>query len=779
MKRSPITRRNTLKWLGGAGLAAISTSGAVPGVSAQSSSTNWPSFRHNRANTGYTSVATGPSEQIQTAWSFETGESVPSSPSIVDGTVYVGSGDGSVYALSLTDGSERWRYEIGEGIASSPLVTNGTVYVGGRDNIVYALSAEDGSERWTYQTRGDVFSSPAYVDGTVVVGSQDNTVYALSTEDGSESWIYQTDDEIWSSPAISRNTVFIGSRDNTVHALSAEDGSQQWTYQTGGWIESSPAVYGGTVFVGSLDNTVYALAAADGTEQWSTQLSDAVASSPAVANGTVYVGCRDGQVYALNTSNGTQQWTVETGSRIFSSPAVASDTVYVGSADNSVYALGAQDGSERWRFDTEDSIFSSPAVVDGTVVIGSDDASIYALSSPSSSGISTLLPIALGLLGLGGGGAWLAYNRRTAIDERSQQPSTPTASDSESSVPSDIQSPGGGAGSTTAGPEALPTAAADTNQTSPTENDSPSETTVNEPAALERSSIIDRMLPEDIPTGPNLTVDYDTLGEETPIGSGGNADVTRATITTDDGEVVIAIKKPRLSGTIHTETIDQILTEAETWDGLADHDYIVDIIDYGSDPLPWIAMEYMDGGDLSERIGDIDTEQAIWTAINVTKGVHYAHRKGIAHLDLKPENVLFRSVEDAWDVPKVSDWGLAKELLDHSKSVEGMSPQYAAPEQFSDEFGYADDITDIYQLGIVFYELFTGRPPFEGSPAAVMQSVLEEEPTPPSEEADVPPELDDILLTALAREKADRYDSLVYLRDALQELYDERVEDNY
>jgi serine/threonine protein kinase len=132
--------------------------------------------------------------------------------------------------------------------------------------------------------------------------------------------------------------------------------------------------------------------------------------------------------------------------------------------------------------------------------------------------------------------------------------------------------------------------------------------------------------------------------------------------------------------------------------------------------------------------------------------------------------VLFRSVEDAWDVPKVADRGLSKHLLEHSKSVEGMSPHYAAPGQFEDEYGAADDITDVYQLGAVCYELFTGRPPFEGRPAKVMNKMLNYEPTPPSEIADVPEQLDSIPLRALATEKDDRYESVLYLRDELDGL---------
>jgi serine/threonine protein kinase len=250
--------------------------------------------------------------------------------------------------------------------------------------------------------------------------------------------------------------------------------------------------------------------------------------------------------------------------------------------------------------------------------------------------------------------------------------------------------------------------------------------------------------------------------------------VYRATVTADQRTTTIALKEPRMSGgeTLHTEMVERMMQEAETWQQLDDHDHIVGVVDYGTQPLPWIGMEYMDGGPLGNRADEMPFQQALWTAIVTTEAVHHAHRRGVAHLDLKPENILLRSVEDAWDVPKVADWGLSKHLLNHSKSVEGLSPQYAAPEQFDEDYGSTDDRTDIYQLGAVFYELFTGRPPFKGQPVRVMNQALSESPPAPSTVADVPSELDEALLTALDKQKSARYESVLYLRDALQRLFD-------
>jgi hypothetical protein len=280
-----------------------------------------------------------------------------------------------------------------------------------------------------------------------------------------------------------------------------------------------------------------------------------------------------------------------------------------------------------------------------------------------------------------------------------------------------------------------------------------------------------RRVPDTIPGLPDIGIAYDDLRHGERIGRGNTATVTAATVPGPEGSVEVAIKEPLAAGTLDRRMVERWLAEAETWDRLDGHDHVVDIAGYDSEPGPWIAMERMDGGHLGARAGKLTTVQALWTGIAITRGVRHAHRQGVAHLDLKPANVLFRAVEGAWDVPKVADWGLSKRLLEGSGGAEGLSPMYAAPEQFNED-APVDERTDIYQLGATLYELFTGRPPFEGTPAEVRHGVLHEVPAPPSEIRDLPPELDELLLTALATDRADRYDDIVYLRDGLRELYE-------
>jgi serine/threonine protein kinase len=181
-------------------------------------------------------------------------------------------------------------------------------------------------------------------------------------------------------------------------------------------------------------------------------------------------------------------------------------------------------------------------------------------------------------------------------------------------------------------------------------------------------------------------------------------------------------------------------------------------------------LEYMGAGSLRDSLNNgTAVEQAGEILVNVCEAVSHAHRYGIAHNDLKPANILFSSD----GTPKVADWGLAKVLLDHSTSVEGLTPQYAAPEQLDpDEYGGTDDATDIYQLGVIAYELLTGEPPYDRpNPAGTINAILEANPVPPSERnPNLPSAVDDVILQAMACEKADRYEHILYFRDELSEL---------
>jgi outer membrane protein assembly factor BamB len=361
---------------------------------AQPADSPWPMFRQNPQHTGRSPYSCAAFGVPKLKWSFIAGwpvYPVHSSPAIgADGTIYVGSWDGKLYAIN-SDGSQSWNFTTGYTIDSSPAIgADGTIYVGSHDKL-YAINP-DGSHSWNF-TKGwplySVLSSPAIgANGTIYVGSYvglDHSLYAINP-DGSESWNFTTGYAIfpvWSSPAIGANgTIYVGSN-SKLYAINP-DGSQSWNFTTGSWVASSPAIgANGTIYVGSDDSKLYAINP-DGSHSWNFTTGGWVRSSPAIgANGTIYVGSGDGKLYAINP-DGSHSWDFNAGWPVYpvdSSPAIGADgTIYVGSDDGNLYAINP-DGSPSWNFTIGSVVRSSPAIgADGTIYVGSGDGKLYAIA---------------------------------------------------------------------------------------------------------------------------------------------------------------------------------------------------------------------------------------------------------------------------------------------------------------------------------------------------------------------------------------------------------------
>jgi outer membrane protein assembly factor BamB len=326
--------------------------------------TNWGQFRYSSKHRGsnpYENVLNRDNvSAIDQDWSFTTGGQVQSSPAISNEMAYVGSFDGTVYALDASTGAQQWSFPTGGLIRSSPAVAKGVVYVGSDDSNLYALNASSGAELWSFPTGGEFDSSPAVANGVVYVGSLGGNVYALNASTGAQLWSFATGGFVRSSPAVVNGVVYVGSDDGKVYALNASTGAQLWNFTTGNGVVSSPAVVNGVVYVGSEDGNVYALNSSTGALLWSHATGAGIESSPAVANGVVYIGSTDRSLYAFKASTGAVLWSVITGSGIQSSPAVANGVVYIGSNDGNVYAFNTATGDQLWSYATGDSVVSSP-----------------------------------------------------------------------------------------------------------------------------------------------------------------------------------------------------------------------------------------------------------------------------------------------------------------------------------------------------------------------------------------------------------------------------------
>ncbi|MCE5323091.1 PQQ-binding-like beta-propeller repeat protein [bacterium] len=375
----------TVKAKNNAGLT--SEPGYSDGIEYQHGVTVWPKYRCDSANTGCSVVSASLTGNI--LWYHQTQGYVESSAAIAaDGTIYIGSSDGVLYAFNSL-GTLRWSYQTGGCIDSSPAIDScGNIYVGSYDGCLYCISST-GELRWKYQAGGMIWSSPNLAsDGTIIFGCQDGRIYAVKA-DGTVKWKYTAGGAVWSSPAIGTDgSIYFGCSDSKVYALTSS-GSTKWTYQTGSAIDSSPAVdANGVVYIGSGDSVFYALNS-DGTKKWSKYIGFIPDSSAAIdSDGNIYFGAgivgSTGVFYALD-SNGTTLWHMSLSGAVKSSPAIAHDgIIYFGCADGSMYAVDP-DGTQIWKHKVSQSIMSSPALgPDGSVIIGSDDGCVYCFRDSAS-----------------------------------------------------------------------------------------------------------------------------------------------------------------------------------------------------------------------------------------------------------------------------------------------------------------------------------------------------------------------------------------------------------
>ncbi len=242
------------------------------------------------------------------------------------------------------------------------------------------------------------------------------------------------------------------------------------------------------------------------------------------------------------------------------------------------------------------------------------------------------------------------------------------------------------------------------------------------------------------------------------LGTGGMANVYLAEDEVLGRRVAIKILNDRHAG--DDQFVERFRREAKNAASLS-HPNIVSIYDRGeAEGTYYIAMEYLDGRSLKELIvarGPAPVHIAIDYARQILAAIRFAHRHGIVHRDIKPHNVLV----DAEGRLKVTDFGIARagaSQMTETGSIIGTA-QYLSPEQAKG--APVDQTSDLYSVGIVLYELLTGVVPFTGdTPVEIAMKHLSSAPEPPSaKRAEIPRDLDLVVLRALAKDPSDRYQS--------------------
>ena len=350
----------------------------------------------------------------QEKWNFKSRMPIASSPAIANGTVFFVSSAGSLAAIDASNGQPKWvlaveyerRFEAqnlhGYGPArqtmpdawdvytSSPTVVNGRVYFGSGDGNVYAVDATTGVLQWKFATGDVVHASPAVAGNTVYVGSYDSRFYAIDAESGQQRWVFQAGEDasihnqvgFQSSAAVVDGTVYVGCRDAHVYALDAATGRKRWDYPTSkSWVNATPAVRDGTVYAGTSDSSRFmALDARSGRLKWNFDTKAYVFSSAALAGNLAYFGSHNGRLYAVDLRSGQAAWTFQTeGAKLDPLKLVNADGSLNQESFPPVFGDFQDMYVDFYRYISTGAILGSPAVVDGVLYVGSTDGNVYAL----------------------------------------------------------------------------------------------------------------------------------------------------------------------------------------------------------------------------------------------------------------------------------------------------------------------------------------------------------------------------------------------------------------
>jgi outer membrane protein assembly factor BamB len=351
---------------------------------------HWPIFRGDTALSGIAKDRVP--DKLNLLWSFQTGSEIISSPVLGLGRAYVGSTDGKVYSVDLSDGRKVWEYDTGDDIEASPLLLDDAVYIGNLSGNFYSLDALTGQLRWKYKCDNSIYGSANWAktseekETSVFVGCYDNRVYCFEASTGTLKWAYETENYINGAPSTDGIQVVFGGCDELLHIISVSDGAKTGEVFAGSYIPGSAALVANRAYLGHYGNRLICIGLADQKIIWEYEDKEHPGpffSSPAVGEGRVVIGSRDGYVHCVDQNTGEKIWDFQTRDEIDSSPVIAGDRVIIGSIDGRLYTVDLKTGKLIWSYEIGAAIIGCPAVAGGFIVIGAEDGRVYAFGAGS------------------------------------------------------------------------------------------------------------------------------------------------------------------------------------------------------------------------------------------------------------------------------------------------------------------------------------------------------------------------------------------------------------
>ena len=328
------------------------------------------------------------SETGQQLWTYQLEEKFLSSPVIFDGIIYVSSlkfngttTDQYLRAINLQSGQQLWQFKlefqpsslIYGSVPSSPVVSQGVVYIGGTDGNLYGINISSAELVWSFKTTKNTPLTPSALKNDVIcVASGDGYLYAIELSTGQQKWKYEIGGLkpfYPSFPAIANQSVYIISSDNTLYSLNLQTGKLLWTFKDESIHLYAPVVTEQAIYVCGSNTSFYALNVVTGKTLWTFPIGDVkYLSSPVMTESTIYIGGQ-GFLQALDSNTREELWQ-------FTTPLpeniILEPQFLIGKLGQEILSkiTGATFSTEK---------FSTPVIYEGVIYVGCRNGYLYAL----------------------------------------------------------------------------------------------------------------------------------------------------------------------------------------------------------------------------------------------------------------------------------------------------------------------------------------------------------------------------------------------------------------
>ncbi len=235
----------------------------------------------------------------------------------------------------------KWSYKTNFTLTSAPVVYKENVFVTSGSGYAYCLSLNDGKLKWKFKTNGAIYGSPDVSNNKVVFGSTDQNIYCVNASTAKLEWKYQTNSPIVAVPKIHNDAVFIGGGDGKFRTINLNTGKLVWEYEDlGEFVETKPLIYNDKVIFGAWDSYLYALNIKDGTLAWKWQGTEGFLYSPAAcwpvaSNGKVFIVAPDRIATAIDAETGKTIWRTD--------KHQVRESIGISEDENYIYAKGMSD----------------------------------------------------------------------------------------------------------------------------------------------------------------------------------------------------------------------------------------------------------------------------------------------------------------------------------------------------------------------------------------------------------------------------------------------------